>query len=148
MRKAVFEELNKKYKKEGKAVLANPRNAVAGSIRQLDPKVANSRKMDFYVYGLSANERLREICKTRAREDKLLALLGFKALKENRVCKNLEEVEEFQAYIEKNRNSLDFIIDGTVVKVNDLSLWKELGTVGKAPRYMMAYKFPAEQATT
>jgi DNA ligase (NAD+) len=148
MSKAVFEDLNKEYKKEGKAVLANPRNAVAGSIRQLDPKIANSRKMDFYVYGLSANEKLREICKTRAREDKLLALLGFKSLKENRVCKNLKEVEDFQNYVEKNRNSLGFIIDGTVVKINDLSLWKELGTVGKAPRYMMAYKFPAEQATT
>jgi DNA ligase (NAD+) len=64
------------------------------------------------------------------------------------VCKNLKEVEDFQNYVEKNRNSLGFIIDGTVVKINDLSLWKELGTVGKAPRYMMAYKFPAEQATT
>ncbi|MCF7794922.1 NAD-dependent DNA ligase LigA [Patescibacteria group bacterium] len=148
MSKAVFESLNKEYKKEGKAVLANPRNAVAGSIRQLDPKVANSRKMDFYVYGLSANKRLRDLCKTRAREDKLLALLGFKALKENKVCTNLKEVEDFQNYVEKNRNSLDFIIDGTVVKINDLSLWSVLGVVGKAPRYMMAYKFPAEQVTT
>jgi DNA ligase (NAD+) len=148
MSKAVFEGLNKRYKKEGKAVLANPRNAVAGSIRQLDPKIANSRRMDFYVYGLSANEKLREVCKTRAREDKLLALLGFKALRENKVCSNLDEVETFQRHVEKNRDSLNFIIDGTVVKINDLSLWKILGTVGKAPRYMMAYKFKAEQATT
>ncbi len=148
MAKPVFESLNKKYKKEGKAVLANPRNAVAGSIRQLDPKIAHSRKMDFYVYGLSANSKLNEICKTRARQDKLLALLGFKALKENKVYSNLEEVEDFQTYVEKNRNNLNFIIDGTVVKVNDLSLWDILGVVGKAPRYMMAYKFPAEQATT
>lgn len=148
MAKAVFESLNKKYKEEGKAVLANPRNAVAGSIRQLDPKVANSRKMDFYVYGLSVNENLKKVCKTRVREDKLLGLLGFKTLKENRICSNLREVEEFQSYVEKNRNSLAFIIDGTVVKVNDLSLWKILGVVGKAPRFMMAYKFPAEQVTT
>jgi DNA ligase (NAD+) len=104
--------------------------------------------MDFYVYGLSANEKLREVCKTRAREDKLLALLGFKALRENKVCSNLDEVETFQRHVEKNRDSLNFIIDGTVVKINDLSLWKILGTVGKAPRYMMAYKFKAEQATT
>jgi DNA ligase (NAD+) len=148
MSKAVFEDLNKKYKQAGKALLANPRNAVAGSIRQLDPKVAHSRKMDFYVYGLSASENLREVCKTRAREDKLLALLGFKALPENRICSSLEEVESFQSYVEKNRNNLGFIIDGTVLKINDLNLWKTLGIVGKAPRYMMAYKFPAEQATT
>jgi DNA ligase (NAD+) len=148
MTKAVFESLNKKYKKEGKAVLANPRNAVAGSIRQLDPKVANSRKMDFYVYGLSAKEDLKKVCQTRAREDKLLGLLGFKTLSENRICANLKEVEEFQTYVSKNRNSLAFVIDGTVVKINDLSLWNILGVVGKAPRFMMAYKFPAEQVTT
>jgi DNA ligase (NAD+) len=148
MTKAVFESLNKKYKKEGKAVLANPRNAVAGSIRQLDPKVASSRKMDFYVYGLSAKEDLKKVCQTRAREDKLLGLLGFKTLSENRICANLKEVEEFQTYVSKNRNSLAFVIDGTVVKINDLSLWNILGVVGKAPRFMMAYKFPAEQVTT
>ena len=149
MSKNVFAELNKKYLSLGKAELANTRNGVAGSIRQLDSKITAERKLDFYAYDLllSGFER-GEIIKTRSAADKLANLLGFKTLKQNKVVQNLEEVFKFYEEIEKKRTALPFDIDGTVVKINDLKMWLTLGIVGKAPRYMMAYKFSAEQATT
>ncbi|MCF7820586.1 MAG: NAD-dependent DNA ligase LigA [Candidatus Pacebacteria bacterium] len=148
MLKSVFESLNKEYKKQGLNVMANPRNAVAGSIRQLDPKIAAKRKMTFFVYGLAGSSTLKSILKTREIEDKFLGLLGFKTLKHNKLCSNLDEVFDLYRNLEKKRDTLSFLIDGMVVKVNDLRIWPVLGVVGKAPRYMMAYKFSAEQATT
>lgn len=149
MTKAVFEELNKRYKKNGQALLANTRNGVAGSLRQLDPKITTERKLDFYAYDLIFNSaKLDQIIKTRAQADALVALLGFKTLKQNRVCNNLAEVFKFQKSIGEKREALPFGIDGVVVKFNNLDFWSILGVVGKAPRYMMAYKFSAEQATT
>ncbi len=144
MTKKVFEELNKKYKKEKKPLLANPRNGAAGSIRQLDPKLAAERKLDFYVYSLITDLGLE----THEQEIQIAKLLGFKVLKENCFCKDLKEVEKFYQKMIKKRDSLPVEIDGIVVKVNNLSLWAKLGIVGKGPRYMMAYKFPAEQAIT
>ncbi|MCK5061019.1 NAD-dependent DNA ligase LigA [Candidatus Parcubacteria bacterium] len=144
MTKAVFKELNQKYKKANKPELKNPRNAAAGSVRQLDPKLAAERKLDFIAYeivadmGLKKNEEKRE----------LLARLGFKTLRENKYCANLEAVNKMHAHWEKNRDNLPFEVDGMVVKVNDLALWNILGTVGKGPRYMMAYKFAGIQVTT
>lgn len=140
----VFKELNEMYQRQGKSPLANPRNGAAGSIRQLDPKVAAERRLDFYAYeviglpGLSKHSQKREILK----------LLGFKTIKENKVCKDLKEVLSFYHSIGEKREKLPFEIDGTVVKINDLSDWDILGAVGKGPRYMMAFKFPAIQTTT
>lgn len=149
MSKSVFAALNKKYLSLGKAELANTRNGVAGSIRQLDSKITAERKLDFYAYDLLLDGFERgEIIRTRGTADKFANLLGFKTLKQNRVVKNLEEVFKFYREIEKKRSVLPFDIDGTVVKINDLKMWMTLGIVGKAPRYMMAYKFSAEQATT
>jgi DNA ligase (NAD+) len=167
MTKAVFNSLNKKYAASGKALLANTRNGVAGSLRQLDPKITAERKLEFYAYDLLLSESVNEhspkpgvavergslyergeLIETRAQADKLANLLGLKTLKQNRVCQNLEEVFAFYREVEKHREALPFGIDGTVVKINDLKMWPVLGVVGKAPRYMMAYKFSAEQATT
>ncbi|MBN2854317.1 NAD-dependent DNA ligase LigA [Patescibacteria group bacterium] len=155
MTKKVFAELNKKYQASGKALLANTRNAVAGSIRQLDSRISAERKLDFYAYDIifssgknSGVLNRGELIKTREMADKLASLLGFKSLKYNKVCFGLEEVFSFYNNIEKRRESLDFEIDGVVVKFDDLRMWETLGIVGKAPRYMMAYKFSAEQATT
>lgn len=154
MSKLVFQELNQKYARAGKPELANTRNGVAGSIRQLNPKVTAERKLDFYAYDilLSAESgRLYErgeIISRRDQADEIANLLGFKTLSQNKVCRDLSEVFSFYAAVEKNRAKLPFEIDGTVVKVNDLKMWPVLGIVGKAPRYMMAYKFSAEQATT
>lgn len=154
MTKAILAELNRRYAKAGKALLANTRNGVAGSIRQLDPKVTAERKLDFYAYDLlfsGAKGRLYErgeLVTRRDQADKLANLLGFKTLSFNRVCPDLAAVFSFYKAVEGKRAALPFEIDGTVVKVNDLKMWDTLGIVGKAPRYMMAYKFSAEQATT
>jgi len=159
MSKKVFAELNRKYGRAGKALLANTRNGVAGSIRQLDPKITAERCLEFYAYDLllaeasgaartGRNLERGELVATRAQADRLANLLGFKTLKENGVRRNLDEVFSFYKETAARRERLPFEIDGTVVKVNDLKMWPILGIVGKAPRYMMAYKFSAEQATT
>lgn len=167
MTKKVLAELNKKYLREGRPELANPRNGVAGSIRQLNAKITAERKLEFYAYDLllrdstgvtdKTNKAIEssghiyergEIISRRDQADKLANLLGLKTLRQNRICQNLEDVFSFYREIETKRAALPFEIDGTVVKVNDLKMWNVLGIVGKAPRYMMAYKFSAEQATT
>jgi len=144
MTKKVFEEINKKYRKEGKAPLANPRNGAAGSIRQLDSKLTAERRLDFFAYSLITDLGFRK----HEEEHKLAKLLGIKVLKQNKFCKNLEEAISFHKHWEKNRDKLPFEVDGVVVKVNDLELWPKLGTVGKGPRYMMAYKFAGIQVAT
>ena len=144
MTKKVFADLNKKYKKQGKQLLANSRNAAAGSIRRLDSKLTAERKLDGYIYALTTDLNLER----HKQELELAKLLGFKVLKHNKYCKNIEKVFKFHDQWEKNREKLLFNCDGIVVKVNKLALWPHLGTVGKGPRYMMAYKFAAEQATT
>ncbi len=149
MTKKVFASLNKKYAQAGKAELANTRNGVAGSIRQLDSKITAERQLEFYAYDLLLDNLERgEVVETRAQADKLANLLGFKTLKYNRVAHDLDDVFNFYRSVEKQRAALPFEIDGTVVKINNLKMWRTLGIVGKAPRYMMAYKFSAEQATT
>ncbi len=149
MSNKTFATLNKKYVAAGKAPLANTRNGVAGSIRQLDSKITAERKLEFYAYDLLLDNYERgEIIRRRDQADNLANLLGFKTLKQNKVCSDLEAVFRFYADVEKKRAALAFEIDGTVVKVNDLKMWNTLGIVGKAPRYMMAYKFSAAQATT
>lgn len=144
MSKRVFKELNQKYKKAGKPELANPRNGAAGSMRQLDPKLAAERRLDFFVYGLASELGLS----THGQELDLASLLGFKVLRHNKYCKDLEEVFAFHHYWEEHRGELPMLVDGVVVKVNQLALWPVLGMVGKGPRYMMAYKFSGEQAAT
>ncbi len=149
MSNEVFIKLNKKYKKEGRPLLANTRNAVAGSLRQLDSKVTSERELEFFAYDLLLADYHRgEIITTRDSADKLANLLGFKTVKQNKICHDLKEIFNFYNLIAKKRETLPYIIDGVVVKFNDLKMWETLGVVGKAPRYMMAYKFSAEQATT
>ena len=146
----VFKELNKKYKKQGKPPLANPRNGAAGSIRQLDSRVTAERKLDFHVYALIIRDNLnREIKFNQHKQEHFLAkLLGFKILNQNKYVNNLAGAIEFHDYWEKNREKVPFECDGVVIVINDLSLWSKLGIIGKGPRYMMAFKFAAEQATT
>ncbi len=144
MSKSVFEALNEARGREGKELFANPRNAAAGSIRQLDPAVARSRNLDFFGYALIADVGLS----THQQAHELMKLLGIKINPLSRLARTLFEVQAFYKKIEKIRNSLPYWIDGTVVVVNDDSLFGELGVVGKAPRGSVAYKFPAEQATT
>lgn len=139
-----FKELNEKYAKEGKALLANPRNGAAGSIRQLDPAVTAERRLDFHVYALATELGLEN----HEQEHELARLLGFKILSENKHCRDLEEALAFHDHWEKHKQEMPFECDGVVILVNDTSLWPRLGVVGKGPRYVMAYKFAAEQVTT
>lgn len=144
MTKKTFEELNKKFKKEKMPLLANPRNAAAGSIRQLDPKITASRKLDCYIYSL-----VTDLGQTRHEQEHGLAkFLGFKTISHNKFCRNLEEIIEFHRKMSKEREKLPFEIDGIVVVVDKVDLQKKLGVVGKAPRWMIAYKFSPKEATT
>lgn len=123
---------------------ANPRNAAAGSIRQLDPKITASRRLDWYAYSLVTNLGQR----THEEEHLVCAMLGFKVPKDSLVAKNLEGIFKFHEHIKKIRDRLPFEVDGIVVQVNENKTRERFGVVGKAPRGMIAYKFPGKKATT
>ena len=143
MAKKVFEKINQERLKKGEPVYANPRNIAAGSIRQLDSKITDSRDLEFLAYDLITDIRQEN----HSEEHKILPALGFKA-DQGRVCGNIKEIIDFFEFIQKKRKKLPYQIDGIVISVNNNSLHKKLGTVGKAPRGSIALKFPAEEATT
>ncbi|MGD0577094.1 MAG: NAD-dependent DNA ligase LigA, partial [Candidatus Staskawiczbacteria bacterium] len=142
--KKEFHRINKEQKEKGLAVYANPRNIAAGSVRQLDPKITASRKLDSFAYELLTD--LGQ--KTHEDKHKILHELGFKTNKHNKYCKNLEEVLHFREYWKKEREKLDYEIDGIVVLINNNEIFEKLGVVGKAPRAGIAFKFPQAEATT
>ncbi|MFH1598482.1 MAG: NAD-dependent DNA ligase LigA [Patescibacteria group bacterium] len=142
--KKSFDKLNKEQEKKGESSFANPRNAAAGSIRQLDSKIPASRNLDFLAYDLITD--LGQ--KTHQQSHQLLKQLGFKIGQYDKFCKDLKEVTQFHKYILKIREKLPYWTDGIVVNVNNISTYKKLGIVGKAPRAVIAYKYPAEQATS
>jgi len=144
MTEAVLKKLNEEYKKLNKPLLANSRNAAAGSIRQLDPKITASRQLDFHCYDIATEFGIE----LHSQEHGLAKLLGIKVLELNSKCKNLSELINFHHNWEKKRAKLPFECDGVVAVVDNTKLWPILGIVGKGPRYMMAYKFANEQATT
>lgn len=151
MRKAILTELNEKQSKDGKAAFANTRNAAAGSLRQLDSALAASRKLDFFAYDIAQIDpafAAKAKLKTHSDEHGLMTSLGFKVDKHDVVAKNLGEIMEYIEKTGKLREALPFGTDGVVVSVNDLGFHDRLGVVGKAPRYMAAFKYPAEKATT
>ncbi len=149
MTKRVLTELNRRQKREGKPLFANTRNAAAGSLRQLDSRLTAERKLAFFAWDITRLEGLgHHLPKTHAEEHKLLQQFGFKIGTPDAVCKSLAEVEKFVDKIEKLRPNFPFGSDGVVISVNDQELHPRLGVVGKAPRYMIAYKYPAEKATT
>ncbi|MBI2099486.1 NAD-dependent DNA ligase LigA [Candidatus Uhrbacteria bacterium] len=144
MSKKAFDELNREQKKKGEEPFANPRNAAAGAIRQLDPKITASRKLSFYGYALATDLGR----KTHEEAHELIAKLGVPVNPLNAAAKNLEEINQFHEKIQKIREKLPYWTDGVVAVVNDDKIFERLGVVGKAPRGIIAYKFPAEQATT
>ncbi len=144
LKKDDFEKINRENKRKGLPLFANPRNAAAGSIRQLDPQVAASRNLSFYVWDIPEGADV----KTHYEIHKLAFDLGFPVEKHFEICRNLEEVKKYYHKIMNIREKLDYQIDGIVVSVNQIELFKKLGIVGKAPRGSVAYKFPAEKATT
>ncbi|MBI2836579.1 MAG: NAD-dependent DNA ligase LigA [Chloroflexi bacterium] len=142
-----FHKLNEERAAEGLPLFANPRNAAAGSVRQLDPRISARRPLDIYIYGLGWAEG-RAMPETHWETMQFLKSLGFKVNPHNALVKNIEEAEDYyRSWVEK-RNALPYEADGIVVKVNQLALHDELGAVGNEPRWAIAYKFPAVQGTT
>ncbi len=144
MTKREFEKLNKSREKRGEALFANPRNIAAGSVRQLNPKITASRNLICMAY-----EILTDIGqKTHGEVHDILNALGFRVNNYSKHCKNIEEVMNFMTSWEKKRKKLPVESDGMVVVVNPVALEKKMGNVGKAQRWMVAYKFKAEEAET
>jgi DNA ligase (NAD+) len=143
--KKEFAKTNKERGRQGLPLYANPRNLAAGSIRQLDSKITAERNLDADVYSLPSDFGQ----KTHEEEHKILKALGFKTNnKYNRLCKDMDEVFDFYAYWQKNREKLPYEIDGLVVSINSNGVFEKLGVVGKAPRGAIALKFPLKQSTT
>lgn len=145
--KGEFQRINAQKEKRGEPLFANPRNAAAGSLRQLDPRIAAERALDIFLYGIGRMEG-EEAPGTHEESLRLLADLGFKV---NPEWRSVGRIEEVMAYVEEwreRRASLDYEIDGVVIKVDDLALREILGTTAKSPRWAIAYKFPAEEAVT
>lgn len=139
-----FDALNRQLKKKGKPTFANPRNTAAGSIRQLDPKIAAERELYFVAWDLIGDVGQR----TMAEEWELMQKLGFRVAPESHDCRDVSSVEKYWNSLLKKRKKLDFWIDGMVVRVNNNALCERLGIVGKTPRGLIAWKFPAEESTT
>ena len=143
MLKKDFEELNRQREANDEKLFANPRNAAAGSLRQLDSSITASRNLAFFAYSVIGYD-------FKTQQDVLnnLKQLGFTVSKHISLCRTQEEALQFYKDIEKQRADLDYDIDGIVYKTNDLSLQKIMGTATKYPRHSIAYKFPAQQAQT
>ncbi len=150
MRKEVLDKLNKKNAKLGKPLFANTRNAAAGGLRQLDPKLTAERQLDFFAYDIAwhGTRTTNNHFRTHSQEHEQLRKLGFRVDKHETVCKHTAELFQFIDKIGKLRAGFPFGTDGVVISVNNTELHDKLGVVGKAPRYMLAYKYPAEKATT
>ncbi len=146
MPKDSFEKLNLEREENGEATFANPRNAAAGSLRQLDPKVTASRNLKVFAYNIIYQEGA-EVDSQLASLD-FLKEQGFLVNDQFRLCKNIDEVIEACLDWGEKRNSLPYEIDGMVVKVNSLAAQEELGATAKSPRWAIAYKFPAQQEET
>ena len=143
MTRQAFEEINKAQGEKGGQIYANPRNLTAGSLRQLDPKITASRKIDFHAYGLITDLGQKK----HSDEHEILKDLGFKTDAFSKICRSLGEVFELRKKIIAQRPKLKCDIDGIVFSVNDNSLFRKLGAVGKAPRGSVAFKFAAKEAT-
>ncbi len=145
--KTGFHKLNQERAAEGLPLFANPRNAAAGSVRQLDSRITARRALDIYIYMLGYAEG-KATPATHWETMEWLKSLGFKINPDNHRLKNIEEAMEFYRNLEKRRESLPYEADGIVIKINQLNLHEELGDIGREPRWAIAYKFPATQATT
>lgn len=147
MPKKAFERLNQIREQNGESVFANPRNAAAGSLRQLDPKLAAERTLDIFLYSLEPIEGTPHF-QTHSETLEYLKKQGFKVNPEYQKANSMEDVLSYIEHWRENRQTLDYEIDGIVIKVDDLALQKEMGNTAKSPRWAIAYKFPAEEAKT
>lgn len=146
MPKRSFEALNQGRAKQGEEPFANPRNAAAGSLRQLDPKIAASRNLDTFLYGIG--EIPEGVISAHSEGLDYLDKLGFKTNHERRKCATIDEILQYINEWTEKRPSLPYEIDGIVIKVDSLEYQEQLGATAKTPRWSIAYKFPAEEVVT
>jgi len=142
----VFERINAEREEEGEPRFANPRNAASGAIRQIDPAMVAKRRLDMFAYDVLAGERKPFATHWEALD--WMNSAGFRVNPNRRLCKSIDEVIDFCDAMELKRDDLGYEIDGVVVKVNSTDLQDEFGATGKAPRWAIAYKYAARQATT
>ena len=142
-----FERLNQQALEKGEKTFANPRNAAAGSLRQLDPKITSKRPLVLNAYGIGIAEGV-DLPNTHYDRLQWLKTIGIPVNPEIRLCNGTDEVLDFYRDIQNKRSSLGYDIDGTVLKINDIALQEKLGFISKAPRWAIAYKFPAQEELT
>lgn len=147
MPQAGFERLNETALAKGEKTFANPRNAAAGSLRQLDPKITSQRPLTLNAYGIGVAEGV-ELPDTHYARLQWLKSLGIPVNPEIQLCDGVEKVLNFYRTIQQKRPNLGYDIDGTVLKINSIALQQELGFIAKAPRWAIAYKFPAQEEMT
>lgn len=148
MPKAVFESLNEEAREQGSKTFANPRNAAAGSLRQLDPSITAKRKLSFYAYSMGLVSDDFELADTHFARLEQIKDFGLPISNEIKVVKGAEGCQQFHQSILQKRNQLSYEIDGVVNKVNSIELQEELGFVARAPRWAIAHKFPAQEEMT
>ena len=141
-----FQRLNRQREEAGEYVFANPRNAAAGALKQLDSKITASRPLDLFCHGMGAVEPASFASQSDFLET--LQKWGLKPVPLTRVCGNVDEIVAYQEEMEGRRDALPYEIDGVVVKVNSLELQRRLGQIARSPRWAMAYKFKPRQSTT
>ena len=146
MPKASFERLNAEREKNDEGLFQNPRNAAAGSLRQLDPKLASKRHLSIFLYSVNDLRELDASAQSEALDK--LDQEGFRTNQERRLVGSIDEVMEYIEYWAGRRKELDYDIDGIVIKVNDISKQDAMGFTAKSPRWAIAYKFPAEEVVT
>ncbi len=145
--KSELERINTERTKTGEPLFANTRNIAAGSVRQLDPKVAASRRLNTFIYDIDKIEG-GKLPATQTGELELLEKLGFKVNQFRSLCKSVSEIQTYYDSWTKNRDKEEYGLDGIVIKINSRKIQEALGYTGKSPRWGIAYKFPAEQVTT
>ena len=143
---ARFRELNRAREERGEEAFANPRNAAAGSLRQLDPKITAERPLDIYLYGIGQVRGAQFQSHSEAMA--FLPKLGLRAIQPTRRCRSAVEVFEFYHQLESDREELPLELDGVVLKIDSYPLQQQLGARSRSPRYAIAFKFPARQETT
>ncbi|MGP9685929.1 NAD-dependent DNA ligase LigA [Halomonas sp. AOP25-F1-15] len=151
MRHTGFEALNERAREEGSKVFANPRNAAAGSLRQLDPRITAKRPLEFHAYQVARIDMANlddSVIPTHSRQMERLKDWGFRSSGELKVVKGPQAVADYCEKLGEQRDSLGFDIDGVVIKVDDLRHQRELGFVARAPRWAVAFKFPAQEEVT
>ncbi|MFA5773744.1 MAG: NAD-dependent DNA ligase LigA [Candidatus Paceibacterota bacterium] len=150
MNKSILRKLNKKNEKENKPLFANSRNAAAGSLRQLNPKIMKERKLDFFAYEIAQikGENWQKYIEKHSLKHELLNKLGFIVENHSRIIQDSERIFDFIEIISSKRDDLPIGIDGVVINIDDTEIFEKLGVTGKDPRGIIAYKYPAERATT